>query len=139
MAKFLTDDWLDVVRAHADGRAGDLSVRLHVAVGDAQFHAVVVDGSLETLASGPLGDADVSLTVPPDDAVALQRGETDPSVLFMQGRMKTAGDPGKLLGGLACRAQPVYAPVRDGVAPTTLFCAPARHNRAGARAAAASR
>ena len=71
MAKFLSDEWLDAVRAHADGKAGDLSVRLHVAVGDAQFHAIVVDGSLETLASGPLGDADVSLTVPPEDAIAI--------------------------------------------------------------------
>ena len=59
--------------------------------------------------------------MPPDDAVALQRGETDPSVLFMQGRMKTAGDPGKLLALLACSAQPGYATLRDAVAATTEF------------------
>jgi predicted lipid carrier protein YhbT len=121
VAKFLTDEWLAIVRARADGAAGDLSVRLHVAVGDAQFHAIVVDGALETLASGPLQDADVSLTLPPDDAVALQRGETDPSVLFMQGRMKTAGDPGKLLALLACSARTGYANLRDAVASDTDF------------------
>jgi predicted lipid carrier protein YhbT len=121
VAKFLSDEWLDAVRAHAGGKAGDLSVRLHVAVGDAQFHAIVVKGSLETLATGPLGDADVSLTLPLDDAAAMQRGETDPSVLFMQGRMKTAGDPGKLLEVLACSAQPGYAVLRDAVAANTEF------------------
>jgi predicted lipid carrier protein YhbT len=119
VAKFLSDEWLDAVRANAGGRAGDLSVRLHVTVGDAQFHAVVVDGALETLATGPLADADVSLTVPFDDAVALLRGETDPSVLFMQGRMKTAGDPAKLLDLLACSARPGYAALRDTVGANT--------------------
>jgi predicted lipid carrier protein YhbT len=121
VAKFLSDQWLDEVRANAGGKAGDLSVRLHVAVGDTQFHAIVMDGSLETLASGPLSDADVSLTVPLDDAIAAQRGETDPSVLFMQGRMKTAGDPGKLLELLACSARPGYATRRDAVAASTEF------------------
>jgi predicted lipid carrier protein YhbT len=119
VAKFLSDEWLDAVRTNAGGRAGDLSVRLHVAVGDVQFHAVVVNGTLESLAPGPLSDADVSLTVPFDDAVAIQRGETDPSVLFMQGRMKTAGDPGKLLELLACSARPGFAALRDEVAGST--------------------
>lgn len=121
MAKFLSDEWLDVVRTHASGRAGDLSVRLHVAVGDVQFHAVVVDGTLVALASGPLSDADVSLTLPFDDALAVQQGERDPSVLFMQGLMKTAGDPGKLLELLAWSAQPGYAALRDAVASSTEF------------------
>lgn len=121
MAKFLSDEWLDSVRLNADGKAGDLSLRLHVAVGEAHFHAIVVDGSLETLAAGPLTDADVLLTLPLDDAVAMQRGETDPSVLFMQGRMKTAGDPGKLLELLACSARPGYTALRDTVASSTDF------------------
>jgi len=121
VAKFLSDEWLDAVRANAGGRAGDLSVRLHVAVGDAQFHAVVVDGALVTLASGPLSDAEVSLTMPLDDAMAAVRGERDPSVLFMQGRMKTAGDPGKLLELLSWTARPGYATMRDAIADATEF------------------
>jgi predicted lipid carrier protein YhbT len=125
LAKFLSDEWLDAVRAHAGASAaagaGDLTVRLHVAVGDVQFHAIVDHGTLEALASGPLSDADVSLTVPFDDAVALQRGETEASVLFMQGRMKTAGDPGKLLDLLARSARPGFAELRDAVGATTDF------------------
>ena len=121
MAKFLSAEWLDAVRANAGGKAGDLTVRLHVAVGDVQFHAVVVNGALETLASGALSAADVSLTVPLDDAVAVQRGETDPSVLFMQGRMKTAGDPGKVLELLAYSAQPGFTALRDAVVSFTEF------------------
>jgi putative sterol carrier protein len=126
VAKFLGDEWLDAVRTHASrqgqpGRDGDLSVRLHVAVGDVQFHAIVVDGALDAIAPGPLRDADVSLTVALDDAVAIQRGELDPSVAFMQGRMKTAGDPGKLLDLLAWSAQPAYSSLREALASSTEF------------------
>ena len=123
MAKFLSDEWLDAVRAHVgtSAGAGDLTVRLHVAVGDVQFHAIVDNGALEALVPGPLSDAEVSLTLPLDDAVALQRGETEPSVLFMQGRMKTAGDPGKLLDLLARSARPGFAELRDAVGATTEF------------------
>ena len=98
-----------------------MTVRLHVAVGDVQFHAIVDNGALEALVPGPLSDAEVSLTLPLDDAVALQRGETEPSVLFMQGRMKTAGDPGKLLDLLARSARPGFAELRDAVGATTEF------------------
>ena len=121
MPKFLSDEWLGAVREHAGAGAGDLTVRLHVAVGDVQFHAIVDNGALEALAPGPLSDAEVSLTLPLDDAVALQRGETEPSVLFMQGRMKTAGDPGKLLDLLARSARPGFAELRDAVGATTEF------------------
>jgi hypothetical protein len=36
----------------------------------------------------------VSLTVPWDDAVAIQRGDLDPNVAFMQGRLKVSGSMG---------------------------------------------
>ena len=55
----MSDEWLDAVRAHVGTSAGarDLTVRLHVAVGDVQFHAIVDNGALEALAPGPLSDA----------------------------------------------------------------------------------
>jgi len=122
VAAFLTDDWLDAVRAAApSGAAPGLTVRLEVAAGNAKFAAVVVDGELRELTSGGLPDADVSLTVPLDDAVAIQRGELAPSVAFMQGRLKTAGDPGKLLELLGHTATPGYAAFRDAVAAATTF------------------
>ena len=122
MAKFLSDDWLDEVRARADGvTAGDLSVRLEVAAGDTQFHAVLADGLLVELGAGGLGDAEVSLTMPLDEATEIAQGVLAPSVAFMQGRMKTAGHPGKLLDLLACTARPGFAGFRAAVAAVTDF------------------
>jgi putative sterol carrier protein len=122
VAKFLTDDWLDAVRSAAKGaNAGDLSVRLEITAGDVLFHAVITSGTLDELALGALNGAEVALTLPFDDAVAVQRGELDPSVAFMQGRMKTAGNPGKLLDLLARTARPGYAQLRDAVAAVTDF------------------
>ena len=122
MAKFLSDEWIEAVRASAaDVTAGDISVRLEVSAGDTQFHAVIVDGAVESVAAGGLSDADVSLTLPIDEATAVAQGELAPSVAFMQGRMKTAGDPGKLLDLLALTARPGFAQFRESVAATTDF------------------
>ena len=122
MAAFLSDEWLDVVRAAASGLvASGLTVRLDVTAGDTTFSAVVVDGALETLTPGGLGDADVSLTLPRDEAVAVAQGTLAPSVVFMQGRMKTAGDPGLLLDLLARSAGADFAAFRDEVAAATEF------------------
>jgi putative sterol carrier protein len=52
-------------------------------------------------ASGTLVAPDVTLTATGADATAMAAGELDPNVTFMQGRMKTAGDPGLLLELLA--------------------------------------
>lgn len=122
MAAFLTEEWLDAVRASAPaGAASGLTVRLEVAAGDSKFAAVVIDGELRELTIGGLSEADVSLTVPLDEAIAIQRGELAPTVAFMQGRMKTAGDPGKLLELLGCTVTPGYAAFRDAVAAATTF------------------
>jgi putative sterol carrier protein len=46
---------------------------------------------------GVLADAPLTITVTPADADALLARELDPSVAFMQGRLKTEGDTGVLL------------------------------------------
>ena len=46
-------------------------------------------------------DATLTLTVPFTDAAAIARGELDPSVAYMQGRLKAAGDTGALLNLLS--------------------------------------
>ena len=49
----------------------------------------------------PLPGADLTLTLTDADARAVVAGELDPSVAFMQGRMKVAGDMAPLLDLLA--------------------------------------
>ena len=122
MAKFLTDEWFAGVAADAPG-AADVGVEVTVLGspdGDVKWHLAIGGGRVEASA-GPLPGAQVALTVPYDDMVAIVRGELEPSVAFMRGRMKTAGDPGALLDVVGATARPAYRAVREGVAATTEF------------------
>jgi len=124
MVEFLSADWLTAARDAVPVPA--LDVRLQVTVtgapgGDVVWHAVCSGGALAELAAGPVADADVTLTLPYADARAVQCGELDPSVAYMQGRMKTAGDPGKLLDLLAATATPAYAARRAALEAVTEF------------------
>jgi hypothetical protein len=59
--------------------------------GDVTCHWTFRDGRLTDVALGPVDQADVVLTVVRADALSMQRGELDPNVAFMQGRLKVAG------------------------------------------------
>jgi SCP-2 sterol transfer family len=58
---------------------------------------------------GPSGEPDLTLSLSPADAEAVRRGDLAPSVAFMQGRLKTAGDNALLLEVLAWTATPAFA------------------------------
>lgn len=118
MAGFLTEEWIDAVRGVA-GELGDVSVECAVTggpAGDVRLHATPGEVGL-----GGSPGAAVSLTVPYAEAVAIARGELEPSVAFMQGRMKTAGDPGRLLDLLAATATAGFRAARERVAGSTEF------------------
>ena len=122
MAAFLSNDWFAAVRAD-DVDLADVLIESTVtgAPGsDVRWH-VQVRGGTVTAEAGGVPDADVALTSTYDVAVAILRGDLAPSVAFMQGRMKTAGDPGKLLELLRSTAGPGYEAFRDAVAATTTF------------------
>ena len=60
-------------------------------------HRVIVDG--DTVTASPSADgapAEVTFTLTPADGDLLKRGELNPSVAFMRGTMKMAGDSGVL-------------------------------------------
>jgi putative sterol carrier protein len=117
VAKFLSAEWLDLVRAATPAigtridctisGAPDVDVKVHIDDGDVGL--------------GLLDDADVSLTLPYPEALQIARGELQPSVAFMQGRMKTAGDPGRLLAVLAATATPDFQDRLERVASATEF------------------
>jgi hypothetical protein len=126
-AAFLTDGWFDALTrelpaASARGVA-DCSVEvtvLRAPGGDVAWHLSVADGGV-VAAAGPLPGATVAVTLPYDDMVAVVRGELAPSVAFMQGRMKTAGDPGVLLDVLRATASPAFGAARDDLLASTEF------------------
>jgi hypothetical protein len=63
---------------------------------------------------GPLltsqeAEPDLTLALSPEDADLVKMGQLDPSVAFMQGRLKTSGDNGLLLRVLAWTTTPAFA------------------------------
>lgn len=61
------------------------------------------------LLSGCDGEPDLTLTISTEDARRIKDGELEPSVAFMQGKLKSTGDNALLLGVLAWTATPDYA------------------------------
>lgn len=70
----------------------------------------------EVLDAGAAGAADVTLTLPAEEAAAVAAGRLAPSVAYMRGRLKTAGDPGLVLAVLAATATPAFGRWLDLVA-----------------------
>jgi hypothetical protein len=97
-------DWLATLLGAGAAPGPSLTVQSVVTGalgGDAEAHLRLDDGVVVEHASGTLVAPDVTLTATSADAAAMAVGELDPNVTFMQGRMKTAGDPGLLLELLA--------------------------------------
>ena len=106
MAKvpFLSEAWIDLQRAlgaKLPERSGATARVQYVVTGapdgEVRYIHTVVDGRTAAIALGSDDTADVTFTNTYADAQALARGEVDPSVLFMRGRTKMAGDMGKVL------------------------------------------
>ena len=124
-AKFLTPEWVDLVRTSAESRqlgAGGTRRVQMVVTGrpraTSMWH-LQVDAAKVDVGLGPVVDADVVLTLrlcgrggDPGRGAAAERS-------FMQGRMKTAGDPGRLLDLLAATASPAFSDARAGIAAAT--------------------
>jgi len=94
VARFLTPTWLDAVASALDDYPPPLD-------GDARVHVVIGGGPEGDIKLGSSATADLSLTVPATELAAIVDGSLDPSVAFMQGRLKVAGDTGALFRVLA--------------------------------------
>ena len=71
--------------------------------------------------AGAVDGPDVTLTTVWQDAVAMERGELDPNVAFMQGRLKVAGSMGVMIELLIATRTPEYQDLRRRVASVTQF------------------
>jgi len=103
-AEFLSQEWLDEVRerAEAEPERPGVTAKLQVSIsgtptGEVRSYWVVEDGRLRDAQLGVLPEPDLELTVQYADALAIRRGELDANVAYMRGRLKAAGDTGKLL------------------------------------------
>ena len=107
-ARWLSEEWFALAGGEAAGLHGPPTLEGTVVVevtgggaGDVTGHATFAGGELVDSGSGAVPGADLTLTLTDADARAVVTGELDPSVAFMQGRMKVAGAMAPLLDLLA--------------------------------------
>ena len=103
----MTDSALRLAAEHGGrlearpGVSGTVVVAITATSAGDQFATLVwVDGRISSVSAGAAPDPDLTLTLPAADARAMMQGELAPSVAFMQGRLKTAGDNGLVVGVL---------------------------------------
>jgi SCP-2 sterol transfer family len=123
MASWLTQEWADEVAGltpglpPVPGASGSISLtvsagaRKEVHLRWAYEEGVAGDGDPT---SRP--EADLVLTLTGQDAVEVFSGTVEPSVAFMRGRLKAAGDGGLLLGFLESTSTTAFQAWRRGVA-----------------------
>ena len=107
-ARWLTAEWFEAAGTALAGLTGPPTLEGTVVVevvggpdGDAAGHAAFAGGRLVESGPGPAPAADLTLTLSDPDARAVVSGDLDPSVAFMQGRLKVAGAMAPLLDLLA--------------------------------------
>jgi predicted lipid carrier protein YhbT len=128
MSKWLSPEWFDETRAMAadqPDRPG-ASARMQYEVtggpdGEVKYYWVLEDGHLRESALGVLADAEVTLTTLWSDAVAIQKGELDANAAFMQGRVKVAGNMGKVLALLPITNASEYRGLQRRIIEITEF------------------
>ncbi len=128
MSTWLTDEWFEETRALAatQPKRPGLSARMQFIVtggadGEVRYYWVLEDGLLSQSGVGDVDDADVTLTTARSDAMAIAKGDLDPNVAFMQGRMKVSGAMGIMMRLLPATNTPEYQELRRRIADITEF------------------
>jgi putative sterol carrier protein len=115
MVKFLSQEWFDAQTSGASSfpeRPG-VTARMQYKItgtpdGDVTFHTVIEDGKIVESELGDDPSADFTRTVPYGDFAEISKGELDAEAAFMQGRVKVAGDMGKVLALMPLTQSPEY-------------------------------
>ena len=98
MTKWLSTEWFAKALALASEMPERPGLSAHIRQqitggpeGEVSCSWVLVDGRPTSAALGSVDSSDLTVTMTWADAAAIQAGSLDPSVAFMQGRMKVAG------------------------------------------------
>ncbi|HYI61256.1 MAG TPA: SCP2 sterol-binding domain-containing protein [Acidimicrobiales bacterium] len=126
MAKYLTQEWLDLQRdlAQAFPERPGASARMQYVVtsapeGDVSYLTVIEDGKITENTLGTGADAEFTLSTTYDDSVKILKGELDANAAFMQGRVKVTGNMGKLMSLMPLTQSPEYKAIQAKVAEQT--------------------
>lgn len=128
MAKFLTQDWLDLQKDMAQefperpGATARMQYKITGAPdGDVTFHTVIENGKMLENALGDDPQAEFTMTVGYDDFTQISKGELDANAAFMQGRMKVAGNMGKLMSLMPLTQSGEYKAIGEKVDAATEY------------------
>ena len=128
MAKYLTQEWLDVGKDLAQEfpeRPGATARMQYVVTGapdgDIKYYQVIDNGKMQESTLGEDPDAEFTLTLSYDDSVKVQKGELDANAAFMQGRMKVTGNMGKLMSLMPLTQSPEYKAINEKIKDQTEF------------------
>jgi hypothetical protein len=126
--RWLTGEWFALAGGEVADLTGPPTLEGSVVVevtggesGDVAGHAEFAGGRLVGSGPGAVAAPDLTVTLTDDDARAVVVGELDPSVAFMQGRMKVAGAMAPLLDLLALAGTEAARTRRGRVADQTEF------------------
>jgi putative sterol carrier protein len=128
MPIYLTQEWLDEARELAKDqpeRPGASTSIQYVVTGgpdgDIKYYWVLENGKLLESQLGEIADAEITMTSTYEDSVKIQQGELDPNAAFMQGRMKVAGNMGKLMSLMPLTMSPEYKATQEKIRGITEY------------------
>jgi putative sterol carrier protein len=128
VAKYLTQEWLDQSRELAKDqpeRPG-ASAKMQYVVsggpeGDIKYYWVLENGKLLESQLGEIAEPDFTMTSTYEDSVAIAKGTLDANAAFMQGKMKVAGNTGKLMQLLPLTMSPEYKALQEQIRAITEY------------------
>jgi putative sterol carrier protein len=128
MAKYLTQEWLDMQRELAQefpARPGATARMQYVVTGspdgDVKYFTVIENGKITDNQLGEDANAEFTLSSTYDDSVRVLKGELDANAAFMQGKMKVAGNMAKLMSLMPLTQSKEYQDIQAKVAEQTEY------------------
>ena len=126
MAKFLTQEWLDLQKKLAQefperpGATARMQYKITGAPdGDVVFHTVIENGKILENALGEDPESEFTMTVGYDDFAQTSKGELDANAAFMQGKLKVTGNMGKLMSLMPLTQSAEYKAIAEKVNAAT--------------------
>jgi putative sterol carrier protein len=128
MAKFLTQEWLDLQKELAQefperpGATAHMQYKITGAPdGDVAFYTVIENGKILDNTLGDDAEAEFTMTVSYDDFAKTSKGELDANAAFMQGRLKVTGNMGKLMSLMPLTQSPEYKAIASNLNDQTEY------------------